>query len=154
MPSTRTVPRILHPKPWFSGLLLVAGMAGFAAAWTLLALAIMRQCSWMAAVGAVDAVFLLRMAQMRPGWARAAIAVLATGLAVVLANWWIAGSQMGYSVGMPTLEALQRLGSQHARTLIALANTPTDLAWLGIGLVVAAWLGRVWSLPPVQPPDR
>lgn len=146
--------RILQPKQWLSGVLLLGGMAGFAAAWTLLALATMRQCSWMAVIAAVDAVFLLRMSRMAPGWPRAAIAAVATLIAIALANWWIAGGQMGLSVGMTSLHALQRLGIDHARTLITLANDRIDVIWHVVGLAVAIWLGRVWSLAtPSGRPD-
>src|SRR3546814_3721523 len=56
--------------------LLLLGCLGIAAAWVLLALAIDSQAGWMAVVAALDAVLMLRLGRMRPGWPRPASAVL------------------------------------------------------------------------------
>src|SRR3546814_6255870 len=50
--------------------LLLSGCLGIAAAWVLLALAIDSQAGWMAVVAALDAVLMLRLGRMRPGWPR------------------------------------------------------------------------------------
>jgi hypothetical protein len=122
--------------------LLLLGSAGVAAAWALLAVALDRQCSWMAVVAALDAILLLRMARVAPGLTRAALAVAATALAIALANWWIAGAQVGQTVGLLAWQSIPKLGWFHGWTLLTLANHGADLAWYGFGLFIAAWAGR------------
>lgn len=122
--------------------LLLLASAGVAAAWALLAVAVDRQCGWMAVLAALDAAWLLRFGRMRPGLARMALAILGTLLAIALANWWIAGSQIGLMVGLPPWVAIPRMGWDHAWTLSGLANGAAELAWYGVALVVAAWTGR------------
>lgn len=123
------------------GLLLLAS-AGAAAAWALIAVALDRQCGWMAVVAAIDAAWLLRFARMRAGMPRMLLALLGTLLAIVLANWWIAGTQIGLMVGLPPWIAIPRMGLAHAWTLSELANGAAELAWYGVALVVAALAGR------------
>lgn len=122
--------------------LLLLGSAGAAAVWALIAVALDRQCGWMALVAAADAAVLLRMARVRPGASRAVLAAVATALAIVLANWWIAGAQVGQMVGLLAWQSIPKLGWFHGWTLLTLANHATDLAWYGLGLVTAAWAGR------------
>ena len=52
--------------------LLALGAAGFAAGWMLLALALERQCNWLAPLAALDMVLLLRIAKWPAGRSRAA----------------------------------------------------------------------------------
>ncbi|MGN6512681.1 MAG: hypothetical protein ACTHKZ_03805 [Lysobacteraceae bacterium] len=127
---------------WLAFALLSVGSAGFAAAWVLLAWMRDRQCSWMAVLAALDAALLLRLARMRPGWPRAAAAVLATAAAIALANWGIVAAQMGRPMGLLPWQSLTRLGPSLAWTLATLANHPADLAWLWIALVAALLAGR------------
>lgn len=122
--------------------LLLLGCAGAAAAWALLAVALDRQCAWMAAVAAIDAVLLLRFSRAPAGTTRAALAVAGTLLAIVLANWWIAGAQIGEMVGLLPWQSIPRLGWSYAWTLVSLANHAADLAWYVLALVIAAWWGR------------
>lgn len=122
--------------------LALAGSIGIAAAWVLVAQATGRQSSWMAVVAAVDALLLLRMGGYRPGAARAAWAVMATLLAIALANWGIAADQVGRMLGLPPWDSIIRLGAEHGWLLLRMANDAVDLAWLAAGLVVAAAWGR------------
>ena len=135
-PAPRTRPRALA-----LGLLLLAG-AGTAAAWALVALALDRQCGWMAVVAAVDAAWLLHLGRAPRGVARALLAVAGTALAIVLANWWIAGGQIGLMVGLAPWDSIPRLGWSYAWTLASLANGGAELAWYALALAVAAVAGR------------
>jgi hypothetical protein len=128
--------------PWLAPALLAIGSAGFAAAWILLAWSRDRQCSWMAVLAAIDAVLLLRLSRMAPGWWRALLAALATMATIVLANWGIAAAQMGKPMGLLPWQALGRIGPDFAWLLVSLVNQPVDLAWLLAALVFALVLGR------------
>ncbi|HZV23477.1 MAG TPA: hypothetical protein VFF93_06890 [Luteimonas sp.] len=137
VPSTRrTAPSLL------AVLLLVAGCLGFAAAWVLVAFARDRQCSWMALLAALDAVFLLRMGRVPPGATRSLLAVAATALTIVLANWGIAAAQIGRAMGLLPWESIGKLGPFYAWTLANLANPPVELLWLAASLVLAALASR------------
>ncbi|HEY4528990.1 MAG TPA: hypothetical protein VIG97_01475 [Luteimonas sp.] len=129
-------------RPTSALALALAGSIGIAAAWILVVQLVDRQSSWMAVVAGVDAVLLLRMGGFRPGAARAAWAVLATLLAIALANWGIAADQVGRMLGLPPWNSMLRLGAEHGWLLLRMANDAVDLAWLAAGVVVAAALGR------------
>lgn len=128
--------------PVFAITLMLLGSFGIAAAWVLFALATSRQASWFAILAALDAVLLLRLGRMAPGWPRALAAVLGTALAIALANWGIAAGQMGKAMGLLPWESLTRLGPDLAWTLAALANPMPERIWLLLGLLVAGWWGR------------
>lgn len=137
-----------HPTPnarpghGLALLLLLIGSAGFAALWVLLALYSNRPLGWMAVLAAVDAALMLRLGGMRRGWVRAVLATLATVAIVALANWGIAGGQVGASMGLLPWESLQKLGLDYAWTLVQLANGAVEWAWIAASLLLAAWLGR------------
>ena len=122
--------------------LLLLASAGIAAAWALVALVTGRQCSWMALVAALDAVIVLRITGARPGALRACVAAMATAVAIVLANWWIAAGQIGRSLGLMSWDSSLRLGPDYAWTLATLANRPADLAWIAAALLFALIAGR------------
>jgi len=122
--------------------LLLAGCSGFAAAWVLVAFAHDRQCSWMALLAALDAVFLLRLARMPAGTTRSLLAVGGTLLTIVLANWGIAAAQIGRSMGLLPWESLGKLGPFYAWTLANLANPPVELLWLAASLLLAGIASR------------
>lgn len=122
--------------------LLLLGSLGIAAAWMLFALASDRQLGWMAVVAAFDATLMLRLGRMRPGWQRAAAAVLGTVLAIALANWGIVASQVGKSMALLPWESLFRLGPDFIWTLTLLANGAVEFAWWAAALVVAAVASR------------
>jgi len=138
-----SAPSERRPAPsLFAILLLVAGCLGFAAAWVLVAFARDRQCSWMALLAALDAVFLLRLGRVPPGAARSLLAVAATALTIVLANWGITAAQIGRAMGLLPWESIGKLGPFYAWTLANLANPPADLLWLAASLVLAAIASR------------
>ena len=121
---------------------MVAGMLGADAVWVLLAVASGRPCSWMAMLVAVDVALLLRVAGAPPGVPRVAVAVLATALAVALAQWLIVATQLGIVLGLQPLDSALRLGPALARQLMHLSLDRGDLAWLLASLPLAALLAR------------
>lgn len=124
-----------------TGLLLLASL-GIAAAWVLLALALGRQCSWMALVAAADAALVVRLARLRPGGRRALWGVLATVLAIGAANWGLVAAWLGRNLGLLPWESMLKLGPEFGWLLMRLSNGPADLAWLAAGVVVAAVASR------------
>ena len=132
-------PRRRGRLAWF---LLPIGVAGFAAAWILLASATGRQSSWMALLAAIDAAVLLRIGGMAPGPRRAAWAVAATAATIVFAHWGIVAAGIGRLVGLAPLDSALKLGTGLAWTVAQLLNGPLDVAWLVASLVVAALAGR------------
>ena len=123
-------------------LLLALGTVGVAAAWAAVAMLSGSQAAWMAPLAGLDAARLLRLGGAPGGWPRVVLAVVATALAVVLANWSIVAAQLAGVMGLPFLDSAQRLGPDLAWTLLKLANGPAELAWLGLGLVLAAAMAR------------
>lgn len=123
-------------------ILALFGVVGMSAIWALLALILDRQCAWMAAVAAIDIVLLLRLGRAAPGLPRALVALATTFATVAISNWIIAASQVGGPMGFRTLDALQRLGTDHAQTLFGLANQPAEWAWYAVAAIIALWAGR------------
>jgi hypothetical protein len=119
---------------------LAAGVLGTDAVWVLLAVAGNRPCSWMALLAAVDVALLLRLTGAPPGAARVALAVLATTLAVVLAQWLIVATQLGIVLGLQPLDSALRLGPALARQLLHLSLDRGDLAWMLVSLPLAGLL--------------
>lgn len=125
-----------------SWLLLALGVAGFAAVWVLVALSSGRPGSWMAVLGALDIIIVLRLGGWRPGGSRVLAAASATALIAVIANWWIIAAQLGAMLGLTPWASAARLGFHHAWTLAGLANGPLDLLWVGVAMVLAAVASR------------
>lgn len=120
----------------------LAGILGIAALWTAAAVLSGASVGWMALVAAIDAVALLRLAGVRPGWPRAGIAVAATVLTVALANWFIVATQLGFAMGLRPMESALKLGPDLAWQLASQTNDGLDLAAILAALVLAAWWGR------------
>jgi hypothetical protein len=118
--------------------LALAGSLGFAAAWILLADVLGRPAGWMAPLAALDAALLLRLAGRAGGPRRAAWGVVATALAVAVANWGIVAVGMGRLAGIAPPQSLWHLGASHGWLLLQLANGAVEVAWWIAGLVVAA----------------
>ena len=130
------------PTPrWFALPLLVLGMLGFVSAWVLAALFFERQCAWLAPLAAVDMVLLLAISRWPAGARRAACAFVATAVAIALANFGIAAGEVGQGFGLRPWESALMLGPDHARTLLEMANSPLDLAFYAMGLLVALVAG-------------
>jgi len=138
-PISQTTPRKRTLAPL---LLAVLGVFGMSAVWALVALIVDRQCAWMAVLTAADIALLLRLGRAAPGMPRAAVAVVATLATIALTNWTIAATQMGGPMGLKLIDSVQRLGIDHAQTLLGLANRPAELAWYAVAVIVALWLGR------------
>ena len=144
MPPASRSPRA-SARPGASGLswlLLALGVAGFTALWVTLGAFNGRVNGWMAVLGALDVVVLLRLGRWRPGPVRIALALAATAAIVALSNWGIIAAQLGRMLGLLPWESALRLGSHHAWTLAQLANGPVELAWFTVAAVVAVWGAR------------
>ena len=131
-----------HRARWLAPALLALGIAGFAAAWILVALSSGSQANWMAPLAGLDVALMLRLAGTRRGGVRVLLALAATVATIAIASWGITASEIGRSVGAAPWASAFKLGPAYAFTLLRLANSAADLAWLGAGLVVAAVTAR------------
>jgi hypothetical protein len=136
-PTSAPRARVIAPA-----LLILLGVFGMSAIWTIAALIMDTQCAWIAAIAAADFALLLRLGHAAPGRGRALAALLATFATILIANWTIAATQMGGPMGLTLTESVQRLGTDHAQTLFGLANRSVEWAWYGVAAVLALWLGR------------
>ncbi|MDR1075293.1 MAG: hypothetical protein LBL59_03035 [Xanthomonadaceae bacterium] len=127
---------------WLWPLLLLLGCIAVAFMWLVMALTISRQAGWMAILAAVDAAWILRFCSMPRGKLRIAMAILGTMLVIVVTNWSIAAVQIGGQFGLYPWEALLRMGPGFAWNLSMLANTPLDLFWQALALVIAWYVAR------------
>jgi hypothetical protein len=123
-------------------LLPVLGCLGFAAAWILMARLLESQASWLAPLAALDVAWMLRLGRIPPGRVRTAAALAATVLVIALANWGIAATETGRSMGLLPWESALRLGPDYAWELIQLANTGMDIAWYAVGLALSLVFAR------------
>ena len=121
--------------------LLGLAVAGFAAAWVLAALALERQCAWLAPVAALDMIVLLHFARWPAGAMRALFAAAGTALTILLANYGIAAAEVGRNMGLLPWASALRLGPDYAGMLMGLANGPAEWAWYALALLGAAWGG-------------
>ena len=128
--------------PLLALVLLALGTVGVAAAWAAVAMLSGSQAAWMAPLAGLDAAWLLRLGGAPGGWPRVLLAVGATALAVVLANWSIVAAQLAGVMGLPFLDSALRLGPDLAWTLLKLANGPAEVAWMALGVVAAAVVSR------------
>ncbi|HWS79115.1 MAG TPA: hypothetical protein VN205_12155 [Thermomonas sp.] len=127
------------PLPALS--LLLVGSLGFAAIWILSARLLDTQAAWLAPLGALDAALMLRLGRMPARWPRMAWCLLATPAIILLANWGIAATEIGRSMGLLPWESALRLGPSYAWELIRLANGPVEMAWYALAMAVAAASG-------------
>lgn len=139
--SPAPAPQAPH-LPLLALVLLALGTVGVAAGWAAVAMLSGSQAAWMAPLAGLDAAWLLRLGGAPRGWPRILLAVAATALAIVMANWSIVSAQLAGVMGLPFLDSAQRLGPDLAWTLLALANGPVELAWFCLGLLLAAALSR------------
>jgi hypothetical protein len=127
---------------WLAPSLLLLGGLSFIFIWILLALYINGQAGWMALLGAIDVVLMLRFGGMPRGLGRSVLATAATAGMIVLANWGIAATQIGFAMGLNPWESAVKLGPAYAWTLSQLANSPSDLICMAVAMVAAALLSR------------
>ncbi|WP_045726860.1 hypothetical protein [Xanthomonas sp. GPE 39] len=139
MPPSSTPARPAH---WLWPLLLGLGCFTALIAWLVAALSLGHQAGWMAVLVALEIAWMLRAGTLPGGTLRAAVAVIATVLVIVAANWGIASAQMGAALGLNVWDSSLRMGAQFAWTLTVLANRPGDLLWLCIGVGTAYFSAR------------
>ncbi len=135
-------PPASHTQHWLWPLLLLLGSVTLAIAWLMVALATGSQAGWMAIAAAAEAAWMLRLGTLPGGRPRIAVAMLATLLIALAANWGIAAAYIGGPMGLAPWESALRLGPHLAWTLIGLANGTAEILWLLAGLVAAWWLAR------------
>ena len=123
-------------------LLPLLGCLGFAAAWVLLARLLQTQASWLALLAALDVAWMMHLGRVRPGATRVTLAVLSTVAIIAMANWGIAATEIGRSMGLLPWDSAMRLGPAYAWQLMQLANSHADLAWYAVGVVLAGVLAR------------
>ena len=124
-------------RAWLWLPLLLLGSLTLSLAWLMVALAVTGHAGWMAVAAALEAACMLRLGGFRPGLPRVAVALLATLLIALAANFLIAAAWIGGPMGLAPWESTLRLGPHLAWTLIGLANGVTEIVWLLVGLVVA-----------------
>jgi len=139
MPPKNVSARTAH---WLWPPLLLLGCVTAVIAWLMVALATGRQSGWMALFTAAEVAFMLRLGTFAAGRARAVVAVLATGLVIVVAQWAIASAQIGMSMGLDVLGASLRMGPRLAWMLSGLANSGWDWLCYLLALGLAAWASR------------
>lgn len=128
---------------WLPSLLaLVVGVLGMSAAWVTTAVVADRNLSWLALAAALDMAMLLHLTRVPPGWRRMALAVLSTAAAVVLSQWLIVATQLGFTMGLGPLESSVRLGPSLAWELSRLRLGAVDYVFLLASLPLAAILAQ------------
>lgn len=139
MPPTSVSARSVN---WLWPLMLLIALVAAVLLWWFVALASGRQAGWMAVVGAVELAFMLRLGALRRPWPRIGLTLLGTVLVAAVANWAIAASYVGSSLGLVPWESALRMGPHMAWTLIQLANGAAEVMWLGVALVVGWFVAR------------
>lgn len=139
MPPTSVSARSVN---WLWPLMLLIALVAAVLLWWFVALASGRQAGWMAVVGAVELAFMLRLGALRRPWLRIGLTLLGTVLVAALANWAIAASYVGSSLGLVPWESALRMGPHMAWTLVQLANGAAEVMWLGVALVVGWFVAR------------
>lgn len=139
MPPSSMPARTSH---WLWPLLLCLGCVTALIGWMLVALSLGHQAGWMAIFVALEIAWMLRLGTLRAGPLRVGVALAATVLVIVAANWGIASAHMGAVMGLDPWDSALKMGAHYAWTLTVLANRPSDVLWLGIGLAVAYFSAR------------
>ncbi len=139
MPPTSVSARSVN---WLWPLMLLIALVAAVLLWWFVALASGRQAGWMAVVGAVELAFMLRLGALRRPWLRIGLTLLGTVLVAAVANWAIAASYVGSSLGLVPWESALRMGPHMAWTLVQLANGAAEVMWLGVALVVGWFVAR------------
>ncbi len=132
-----------RPAFSFLGLLfLLLGASGAAAIWVLLTFSTGWWSSLPAFIATVDMAWLLRLAGLRRGATRALLGAVGTLLAIVLAQWWLHGTQVGLAMGLLPWESIPKMGAGFAWTLTRLALQPMDVLVYAAAIGLAAILSR------------
>ncbi|MFA0922073.1 hypothetical protein [Xanthomonas fragariae] len=139
MPPTSASARTAH---WLWPPLLLLGCVTALIAWMLIALTLGNQAGWMAVLAALEIVWMLRLGTLAAGPLRIGVALAATALIIVGANWGIASAQLGGSLGLDISTSAQKMGTGLAWTLLQLANNGFDLLCYAAALLLAWWAAR------------
>ncbi|AOD14197.1 hypothetical protein VB151_02560 [Xanthomonas fragariae] len=139
MPPTSASARTTH---WLWPPLLLLGCVTALIAWILIALTLGNQAGWMAVLAALEIVWMLRLGTLAAGPLRIGVALAATALIIVGANWGIASAQLGGSLGLDLSSSAQKMGTGLAWTLLQLANNGFDLLCYAAALLLAWWAAR------------
>ena len=134
------MPRELVARWWLPAAALLAGIAGMSAAWVAAGALAQRPLSWLGLVAAVDVALMLRLTHAPAGRGRVAVAIAATALIVVLAQWLLAAARMGVLMGMEPLASALRLGPALAWQVVSLSLDRVDWVWLLASLPLAGIL--------------
>lgn len=124
---------------WLWPLMLLIALIAAVMMWWFVALASGRQAGWMAIFAAVELAFMLRLGALRRPALRVGLTLAGTLLVALIANWAIASSYVGASLGLAPWDSALRMGPHMAWTLAQLANGAAEMVWLGVALVVG-WL--------------
>ncbi len=146
MPPSPSFPRpaarhSAHALGWPLALLVFACLA-VSGLWTLVSLHSGRLCGGMAVPLALASIAALRLGGMPRRPLRRALAVAATLLCSALVAWCVIALEIGFSLGLGPLAAVQKLGPHLALTMLQLAATPADFIGLLAALLLAIWLGK------------
>jgi hypothetical protein len=112
--------------------------AGLSAVWAGVAALTGGNASWMAAVAALDAALILRLASHPPGARRAGLAVAITVLTVAVSAVLVSAAKIGMALGLRPAEALSRMSWELVPLYVGANAGWVDLAWL-IGGSLLAW---------------
>lgn len=142
-PAPLPTPRTVHLRAWIlPSFAVAAGVLGVAALWLAAAISLAAMCGWMALVAALDMAFMLRLAVMAPGRARAWTALAGTVLAIAVSAWLVAAAQIGLVLGLAPWESATRIGSSLVWELLRYGSGPWDWAFALLALPLAWRLGR------------
>jgi hypothetical protein len=139
MPSQNAPARTAH---WLWPPLLLVGCVTAIISWLLIALRSGSQASWMAPLSALEIVWMLRLGSLPRSHLRISLAVLATVAVILATNLGIAAGQIGAGLGLDPWTSATKLGAQHARTLLSLANDGYDIICYVIAVLLALWSSR------------
>ncbi|HEY0333853.1 MAG TPA: hypothetical protein VGC74_09115 [Stenotrophomonas sp.] len=139
MPPKTASARTAH---WLWPLLLLLGCVTAVIAWLLVAMTRGDQAGWMALLCAAEVAWMLRLGNLQGGRLRVLVAVVATALVVVAANWAIAAAHIGVAMGLDPWTSSLKLGAGLAWTLLSLANSTWDWLCYVLALGLAAWISR------------
>ncbi len=129
---------------WLLSLLaLLVGVLGMSAAWVTAAVLADRNLSWLALVAALDMAMMLHLTRVPPGWVRIALAIASTAVAIVLSQWLIVATQLGFTMGLRPLDSAMRLGPTLAWQLSRLSLGRIDYVLLLASLPLAAILAQL-----------
>lgn len=125
-----------------AALLLLAGIAGSAALWVMVAVVLGKSHSLLAFLVALDIWLMLLLARLRPGLFRAGLAALSTLSAIALAQFWHSAVWVGLQLAIMPWDAIAQMRPEFAWTLLQLGTGVFDWLAYAAAIALAAWLAR------------